>query len=183
DRDDEREPHEARLRGAVVRLPEVPAQAGAGDDVDDAAVLLLLHDRERVPAAVEAAVEVHLQHRVEVVGLHVGEALVAQDAGIVDEDVAASPPIERRLHDPAGALVLGDAVVVGDALTAERRDLLADLGGRIGGGAAAAHVAADVVHDDLRTLTRERECDAASDAPARTGDDGDFPFEELAHAT
>ena len=79
-----------------------------------------------------------------------------------------------------GAVELGDAVVVRHALAAERLDLLADLGGGIGVGAASVDVAADVVDDDLGALARERERDAATDAAARAGDDGDLALEQLA---
>src|SRR5205823_9703051 len=85
--------------------------------------------------------------------------------------------------DAARALELGDAVVAGSGLAAERRDLLAHLGRGIGGGAAPGDVAADVVDHHLGALAPQREGDAAPDAPPRAGDHGDPALEELAHAT
>ena len=175
------EAHQPRLGGAVVRLSEVAAQPGAGDDVDDAAVAVLAHDRQRVPAAVEAAVEVDLQHGVEILGRHVDELLVAQDPGVVHQDIAAPEGIDRGLDDVAGRLELGDAVVVGRGLAAEGLDLLAHDGGGIRVGAATIGAAAHVVDDHAGAFLRQRQRDTAPDAPSRTGDDGDLALQQLAH--
>jgi hypothetical protein len=134
-----------------------------------------------VAAAVEAAVEVHLQDRIEVVRRHVDELLVAKDARVVHEDVDSAPLLDGRPDDLPGALELGDAVVARHALGPERRDLLADLGRGVRVRAAPVGGTADVVHDDLGPLLRERECDATTDAAARAGDHGDLAFEKLAH--
>src|SRR5439155_23827764 len=105
----------------------------------------------------------------------------AEDARVVDQDVAPLPPVECGLDDAAGAVEVGDAVVARHGLGPERRDLLAHRGGGVGLGSAAAHVAADVVDDDLRALAGECQRNAASDPPTGTGDDGDLPIEH-AHA-
>ena len=65
-RPDERHAHDPGLGRAVVRLAEVAAQPGRRRDVDDAAVALLLHHLGRVPGAVERALQVHGDDRVEV---------------------------------------------------------------------------------------------------------------------
>src|SRR5207244_11105437 len=165
DRDDEGETHQAGLGGAVVRLAEVAAQAGARDDVDDAAELLLLHHRERVAAAVPAALQVHGDDRVELLLAHVDDRPVADDPGVVHEDVAASPGVEGGLDDVARRREVGDGVVARHRLAAERGDLLAHASRRVRVRAAPAEVTADVVDDDPRALARQGEGDAAADAP------------------
>jgi hypothetical protein len=55
--------------------------------------------------------------------LHVLEADIAQNAGIVDEDVDAAKGVNGRLDDVFAIL---DRVVVGDRLAACRADLLDD---------------------------------------------------------
>ena len=62
----------------------------------------------------------HVDDRVEQVGRHVVERLVAQDAGVVDDDVDPAERVERGLHDGLAALGRGDAVGVGDGLAAAR---------------------------------------------------------------
>ena len=63
----------------------------------------------------------------EQLGGHVVERLVAQDAGVVDDDVDRAERVERGLHDGLAALGGGHAVGVGDGLAAEAVDLLDDL--------------------------------------------------------
>ena len=46
--------------------------------------------------------------------------LVAQDAGVVHEDVEAAERVDRGADDVLGAFEVGDAVVVGDGLAAAR---------------------------------------------------------------
>ena len=67
-------------------------------------------------------------------GVHVLERLVAQDAGVVDDDVDPAEGVERGLDDGLAALGRGDAVVVGDGLAAGGLDLVDDL---LGGGRAS----------------------------------------------
>ena len=59
----------------------------------------------------------------------------------------------------------------GDGLAAGRLDLVDDLCGRAGVGAAAVDVDAGVVDDDARALRREEHRDAAADAASGAGDD------------
>ena len=131
------EPDEAHLRGAVVRLAEVAEDAGRRRRVDDAAVALLAHLDERRPGDVERALQVDVDDRVDEVGRLVVERLVAQDAGVVDDDVDALEGVERGLHDRRAALDRGDRVVVGDGLAAGGLDLVDDLLRRAGVGAGA----------------------------------------------
>ena len=116
---------EAHLRGAVVRLAEVAEDAGGRRGEDDAAVLPLLHHAERGLRDVERALQVDVEDDLEVLRRELRERLVAQDAGVVDDDVDASEAVDRGLDDRLAALGRRDRVVVGDRLAAGRLDLLA----------------------------------------------------------
>ena len=61
------------------------------------------------------------------------------------------------LDEPAGALGVGDVVVVGDGLAADRLDLGDDLLGRCGIGAGPVVGATNVVDDDLGAFGSEQE--------------------------
>src|SRR5512138_678794 len=80
-----READEARLRGGVVRLAELAAQAVDRDDVHDASVARGDHPRRDRPQDVERAGEVHVDDRVPLLVAHLHEALVAGDARVVHE--------------------------------------------------------------------------------------------------
>ena len=101
---------------------------------------------------------------------HLLERRVAEDAGVVDDDVDALPRVERALDDLRAVL---DRVVVGDGLAARGLDLLDDLVGRGGRLAAARVAAAEVVDDDLRAARREEQRVRAAEAVAGARDDGD----------
>jgi hypothetical protein len=73
---------------------------------------------------------VHVVDEIPVRLLHVLEADVAQDAGIVDEDVDAPKRVNGRLDD---GLALLDRVVVGDGLASSGADLVDDLVGGLHG--------------------------------------------------
>ena len=139
DREHAGEADEAHLRGAVVGLAEVAEDAGGRRGGDDAAVALLAHDHPGRLGDVERALQVHVEHRVHQVGLHVVERLVAQDARVVDDDVDRAVGVERGLHDGLAALGGGDGVGVGDGLAAGGLDLV----DHVLGGALVAAAAVD----------------------------------------
>ena len=115
----------------------------------------------------------HPDHRVELRLLHLQQALVAQDAGVVHEDVDGAEVIHRRLDDPLRLIELADVAVVRDGFTARGFDLLARLRGRVLAAPATVDVYAGVVDDDLSAVRRKLHRDPATDAAPRTGDDGD----------
>ena len=112
------EPDEAHLGGAVVGLAEVAEDARRRRGRHDPPVALLAHVLPRRLGDVEGALQVDVDDRVEQVGRHVVERLVAQDAGVVDDDVDAAEGVDRRLHDRRAALGGGHRVGVGDRLAA-----------------------------------------------------------------
>src|SRR5262249_10255285 len=101
----------------------------------------------------EAAEDVDAVDEIPVLLAELVEARVAEDAGVVDDDVDAPPGVERGLHDLAAVL---DRVVVGDGLAARGLDLLDDLVGGRAALAPAVHRAAQVVdHDPGPALAEE----------------------------
>ena len=81
------EPDDPGLRRGVVGLADVAVQPGVRRDVDDPPVVLLTHRRDRRPRDVERAGEVHAEHGLPVVVAELPHHAVAQDAGVVDDDV------------------------------------------------------------------------------------------------
>lgn len=65
----------------------------------------------------------NLHDQIPVLILHILEADVSKDAGVVDEDVYPSVVVNRGLDD---ALAVHDIVVVGDGLAAGFPDLVND---------------------------------------------------------
>jgi hypothetical protein len=96
DGDRVRQADEPHLGGGVVALAEV-AEGRVGRGEDEAAVALLLHDRERRLADVEGGLEVDVDDRVEVLPGELEEALVAQEAGVVDDDVDLAEAVDGGL--------------------------------------------------------------------------------------
>ena len=95
------------------------------------------------------------------VGVHVVERLVAQDAGVVDDDVDGAERVDRGLHDRLAAFGCGDRVGVGDGLAAGGLDLVDDeLGGTLVA-ARAVDGAAEIVHHDQRAALGEHAARAA----------------------
>ena len=73
--------------------------------------------------ALVRSADVHLHDQVPVLVLHVLESDIAENAGIVDEDIDAAERINGSLDD--GLAVL-DRIIVGDGLAAGSADLLDD---------------------------------------------------------
>ena len=113
-----------------------------------------------------------VDHLAELGDRHLGEALVAQDAGVVDEDVDASP-VRHRTGDH-----LGDPRLVGhrsgktDRLAAGRRNLAGN-----GFGSTWVHV----VDNDFRTEPRQHQGMRPTKPAAGAGNDRDTPSQD--HST
>ena len=165
------EPDEAHLRRAVVGLAEVAEDAGRRAGRHHASVSLLAHAQPRRLGDVEGALQVHVDHRVDQVGCHVGERPVAQDAGVVDDDVDAPEGVDGRLHDRLAALDRGDRVGVGDGHPAGGGDLLDDRLCRAGARAGAVDGAAEVVHHHQRPAGGQQQGVLATQPAAGAGDD------------
>ena len=176
------EADQAHLGGAVVGLAEVAQNAGVRGGVEDPAVALLAHLDPRRAGHVERPPQVDVDDGVEQLRRHVVERLVAQDAGVVDDDVDPSEGVDGRLDDGLATLGRGHAAGVGDRDAAEVVDLLGGGLGRPLAAALAADRRAQVVDDDLGAARRQQERVLAAEAPAGAGDDCDSVLEsEIRH--
>ncbi len=110
---------------------------------------------------------------------HLGEALVAQDAGVVDDDVDATEVVHRALND---TVTVDDVVRVGDGGTASGFDLFDNLERGFAVGAFAVGAATEVVDDDFGAVFREQQGVGAANTAASTGYDDDFVVKtDIAH--
>ena len=174
---DDRHRRDAGLGSDVIGLPDVAVQPGARRRVDDrpvdlgARLGLLPPVLGCVAREVERALEVHGDDAVEVLLGHRHEHPVAQDAGVVDDDVEVAERLDGLVRPSPGTVEGGDAVGVGHRLATGGDDLVDDrLGGR-GVGTAAVAGAAEVVDDDLGALGSEQQGVLAADAAPAAGDD------------
>jgi hypothetical protein len=108
---------------------------------------------------------------------HVRQHAVAQDPGVVHEDVQVAECLDRLVDHPSGTVEVGDVVVVGDGLAAGRLDLVDDLLGGCGVGTGAVPAAAAVGDDDLRAIRGEQQRVLAADPAASACDYGDAVLE------
>src|SRR5581483_7578257 len=110
--------------------------------------------------------------------VHVEAHLVAQDAGVVDEDVEAAVRVDGLVDQRLRLRERRDAAVVGDGATTAGLDLVDHLLRRRGVGAGAFGRPAEVVHDDRGSLARQQQRLFAPDAAPRARDDRDLPVEQ-----
>ena len=162
--------------------PKLPNRPDDEDVEIDPAVVLLAHVLPRRLGDVEGAAQVDIDDRVEQLGVHVGERLVAQDPGVVDHDVDATEGVDGGLHDRRAALGRRHRVGVGDRLAAGRGDLVDDQLGGADVGAGAIDGAAEVVDDDEGAPRGEKQGVLLAESAAGTGDDRNLAVEtELSH--
>lgn len=107
----------------VVALSKAAKQASRTGRANHTSVLLLSEVWPCGSCALVCSLDVYLHHQVPVLVFHVLEADVAQDAGIVDEDVNPAERLDGGLDNPVAIL---DRVVVGYGLAACRSDLVDD---------------------------------------------------------
>jgi len=114
--------HEMLTR--VVGLPKRPKQTSSRRRANQTSVLLLPKVGPRGMRALVCSLDVDLVDEIPVLLLHVLEADIAQDAGIVDEHIDAPEVVDGRLDDGLSVL---DRIVVGDGLAACSADRVDDL--------------------------------------------------------
>lgn len=107
----------------VVGLTKATKETSSRGSVDDATVFLFPEMRPGGARALVGAPDMDLVDEVPVLILHVLEANVPEDTGVVDEDVDASIGLDGRV-DNLFTLVYG--VVVGHGLSAGSLDLIDD---------------------------------------------------------
>ena len=168
--DDRGERGDAGLGGAVVALAEVAQQTRRRRRVDDVARLALglpvLHRRaggQEVPA------QVHADDGVPVVVGHLGQRLVPQDAGVVDQRVEPAELAHGGLDEPVRDVGIGDVARDGDRAPPRGGDLV---GHRLAGGRV------ELGDHDRRALCGALQRLAPADAATRTGDDHDLAVQK-----
>jgi hypothetical protein len=103
-----------------------------------------------------------------------GEIALSGDAGVVDDDVDATPRIERPGDERIGAFARRDAVGAGDGRTAGAGDLGDDrVGHRAAAIAEAVARTTEIVDHDPSAAGRELHGVRPPEAAARSGDDRD----------
>lgn len=115
------EANHGQLGSRVVCLAEATEQTGSGGGVDDTAKLLLPEMGPCSAGALVGARDVDLDDEIPVLILEVLEADVAEDTGVVEEDIDATKSLDGRLDD---AVTVLDAVVVGNSLAARGDDFV-----------------------------------------------------------
>src|SRR5690606_5456503 len=133
----------------------------------DTSVALFPHGVPDCLGPVHTAHQVHVQHGAEVVQCHSGKALVAQDAGVIDQDVDALPLLERTCGQCLHGGVVGDVAAHGNGLPAVADDLV----GHPTGGRACVSPG-DIVDHHARTMAGQFQGVCAPQAVARACDDG-----------
>ena len=123
----------------------------------------------------------HVEHRLEVVQLHLGEGLVAQNAGVVDQDVHPAPSRHGIVHHALGAGPIAHRPAVGDGLPAGRLDFPNNAFGGLGTAAGAVHGPTEVIDHHLAAPLGQLQRMAAAKPPAGAGDDGDSSVKRIGH--
>ena len=113
----------------------------------------------------------------QIVGVGFRKACPFDDAGVVDQGVDASEPLDRRIDERLGAGSRGHVTGVGDRSSAGSDDLSGDAGSRFGIRANALRRPAQVVDDDARAPLGEEQGMGSADAAPRSRDDSDAPVE------
>ena len=119
----------------------------------------------------------HAHNRVPVLFRHVEDHPVAQDTGVVHDDVELAEGIAGALDDAFGRLEVGDAVAVGDGLATGLLDVVDDLLSRTLTRAGTVEMCAEIVDDDLGAVLGHQQSLFAADAAAGSGDYSNLAFE------
>jgi hypothetical protein len=122
----------------------------------------------------------HLKHQIEVGHVHLGEALVAQDAGIVDQDMNAAPSFLCLGNHFDHLFKFGDAAAIGHGLAASSLDFFNNLRRRVGR-AGAVTCTAQIVYDHLGTALGQFQSIGLTQSAACTGHNSDFVFKADGH--
>ena len=129
----------------------------------------------------EVALQMDADDRVPLFLARREEHAVAHEAGVVDEHVEPAERVDRGLHERPRAAPVGDVARVCHGFAAERADLVDDLLRRSGVAARSIGRDTQVVDDDPRTLTGERERMLPTDPAPRAGHDHNAAFADARH--
>ncbi len=123
-----------------------------------------------------AAHQVHVQHQPEIFQGALGETLVTQDAGVVDQDIDPAPLVHGLL-DHGLDLVVGDIGAVGDGLATG----CTNLGDHIVGVLQFAARVRKIVNQYFRAAFGECQRVAAAEPAACAGNDGYLAIHSDSH--
>jgi hypothetical protein len=98
---------------------------------------------------------------------HIEDRFVAQDPGVIDENVQAAKAVDGRPKQRLSTLHGGDGIVVANRLPASFFDLRNNFI-RNSPGATPVDFTTQVIYHDIRALRRQMERNFPSDPPART---------------
>ena len=127
--------------------------------------------------------QVHIDHQFEIGNLHLGEALVTQDAGVVHQDIDAAPGVHGLLHHGLHRHEVGHGRAVGNRLAARCSDLV-DYGLRRADGPGAGGAiprTAQVINQHAGATRRQCERMLASQSAAGASNDGHTAGEIESH--
>ena len=181
DRQGLHQPDQGHLGRAIVGLAEIAVEAGRGCGHDDAAIALLAHDLPDRLGAVDRPHQVDVDDEAEILQLHLGEGLVAQDTGVVDQDVDPAPARHRRLDHGLDGDGVGHRGGIGHGLAPQGDDFSDNRLGGTAGSARSVPCPAEVVDDDAGPAGRQGEGVRTPESTTRSGYDRDPTFETHCH--
>ncbi len=126
----------------------------------------------------EAAVQMDPDNGQPILGRHLVEDHVPQDARVVHHGVDPAEMIERGLHDLLGGVPIRDAVRADLGLAAAFANEGSGLLGRTCRAALAGEGRPDIVDDDPRPRPRHHHGDSPADAASGPGDYGNLACEQ-----
>ena len=144
-----RQSQDRTLRSRIIRLSEIAINTARASRINHTSILLLQEMRPRSFCALERAAGVGGHDWVPEIGGHVRKGLVAEDAGVVDEDVHGAEGVDGGFDD---SVAIFAAVLGGDGFAS----CLFDLGDDVVG----VH---EVVDDDFGAEGGEEETVCASE--------------------
>src|SRR5262249_14383651 len=155
----------AELAGRVVGLAEIAIQADDGGSVEDDPRLLLQHRVHHGPGAVIDALQIDVDHVVELLVGHVLQLGVHDDAGVVHQAIDPTPARHDGIHHGAERRQAAHIGRVPQHLPAHPGDPLDRV---------LYPLRAQVAHHDLRSFACELERGGLAYAAARPGNDRDL---------
>jgi hypothetical protein len=177
DRGDVVQAEKAALRHPVIGHAGHAVDTTGRQGEDDASVTCLAHVWKGRADDMEAAAQVDVNDRVEILLAELAERAPADVAGVVDQDVDAAEVIQRGFDNRLAALRGRYRLMAADSLAAGIADRLHHLFDRTGIAAVAIHAPTDIVDQHSGAACREQERVGTPHPPPRARDDGDPPVE------
>ena len=125
----------------------------------------------------------HVKHQTKVAQFHFAETFVAQNAGVVDQNVDAAPRVHRGGDHGGNSRLISHRSVIGNGGSACRTNLVNHHVGRGQLGVASARWGeAKIIDYDFRATRGECERVLSAEAAASAGNDGNFAVKTNTHA-